>query len=142
MLLACTTLGFTLSVPAGYAAQAAFALIFGAANGGVSTALWSSFAEVTTGQRRTTTAFALALLTAASKLGLAVAGLAIATWLSVVDYRINGAGLSVAMTGFPVAGAIMAFLVMALSGDRDSGDVTDSPHARPPSRFATRLRNL
>lgn len=118
VLLGTAALGFTLSARAGYYAQAGFAFAFGAANGGINTALWSSFAEAACAQRRTAAAFAFAMLTASSKAGLAIAGVAIAAWLSAVDYRVNGSSLDSAMAGFPVAGVFFSFVILAISRAR------------------------
>ena len=118
-LLAAAALGFTLSEATGYYSQAGFAFAFGAANGGISTTLWASFAEAVSARRSTATAFAFALLTATSKFGLAAASLAIAAWLSVVHYRVADAGLDAVMAGFAMFGAVVSLAILALSFARN-----------------------
>jgi Na+/melibiose symporter-like transporter len=113
MLLAGAAIGFILAQSHGYYAQAAFAFAFGAANGGISTALWSCFAATAFAQRKT--AFAFALLTATSKIGLALAGIAIAAWLSMIDYRSGGVGLDLLMVGFPITGAVIGMALLGAS---------------------------
>jgi glycoside/pentoside/hexuronide:cation symporter, GPH family len=120
--LAAAAVGFILVQSHGYYAQAAFAFAFGAANGGVSTTLWSSFAASGLAQRQT--AFAFAMLTAISKTGLALAGLAIAAWLSRIDYRADGVGLDLLMAGFPIAGAVTGMILLGWSRIRARPDAT------------------
>jgi GPH family glycoside/pentoside/hexuronide:cation symporter len=118
-MLPVAAFGFVLSGAAGYYLQAAFAFAFGAANGGISIALWARFADAVSARRSADTAFAFAQLTAASKSGLAAASLAIAAWLALADYRTGGAGLDAAMAGFPMAGAVASLTILALASRRD-----------------------
>jgi hypothetical protein len=60
-------------------------------------------------------------LTAISKFGLAVASLTVAAWLFLVDYRVDGTGLVLAMAGIPAAAVAMCLAVMALSTPIRSG---------------------
>ncbi|MFZ5746322.1 MAG: MFS transporter [Pseudomonadota bacterium] len=113
--LAVAALGFTLSAVSGYIPQALFAFAFGAANGGISTALWASYADRVAAHHPAAAPFAFATLTATSKLGLAAASGLVAVWLSQIDYRAGGLGLDVAMAGFPIAGALASLAVLAFA---------------------------
>lgn len=113
LLLGGAAPGFTLVEAAGYYPQAVFAFLFGAANGGIATILWASFADRAAAERPAHTAFAFAQLTAASKSGLAAASLAIALWLFLTDYRANGTGLVIAMAAFPAVAALVSLIVIA-----------------------------
>lgn len=131
--LAAAALGFTLAEPFGYYVQAAFAFLFGAAHGGISTALWACFADTVSRRRPTVSAPAFALLTATSKFGLAAASLAIAGWLSLVHYRVAGARLDAPMAGFPIAGAAAALFIVTCARScrrRGSGDAGSWDRAR------------
>ncbi|WP_336973963.1 hypothetical protein [Sphingobium aromaticiconvertens] len=116
VLLGAGAIAFTLAEIAGYFAQAAFAFLFGAANGGIATLLWASFADRVSAERPTAPASAFALLTAISKFGLTVAA-----WLFLVDYRVDGTGLDLAMAGIPAAAVAMCLAVMALSSPIRNG---------------------
>lgn len=121
VLLGAGAIAFTLAETAGYYAQAAFAFLFGAANGGIATLLWASFADRVSAERPTAPASAFALLTAISKFGLAVASLTVAAWLFLVDYRVDGTGLVLAMAGIPAAAVAICLAVMVLSTPIRSG---------------------
>ncbi|MBQ1480852.1 MAG: MFS transporter [Sphingomonas sp.] len=135
ILLGAGAIAFTLADIAGYYTQAAFAFLFGAANGGIATLLWASFADRVAAERPAASASAFALLTAISKFGLAAASLTVASWLFLADYRVDGMGLGLAMAGIPAAAVTICLAVMALSVPiRRGGDHRRTCQRRSKSR--------
>lgn len=90
-----------------------FALLFGAAGGGLGMVLWAAFGDAAGRSAKGGEALAYGLFTAASKLGLAAAALVLGGFLSAIDYRgVDRFDLLIAMAAAPLLGALACIVLL------------------------------
>ncbi|HUO21392.1 MAG TPA: MFS transporter [Caulobacteraceae bacterium] len=115
MILSC--LGFAMVVEWQRWLSLPFAVFFGAAAGGMGMVLWAAFGDAASLSARGAEGLAYGVFTASSKVGLAMAILALGRFLAVVDYRgRDHLDLLAAMTGPPIIGGLICLVLTVVWG--------------------------